>query len=172
MEQERYEIMVDVDDDVAMDDEGGQQHMSMHRLKSTVTQRRGRGFSEQYLPGDALSSISTFDKLLDGNQGEQMTLPSGGALAERSVEGWVVFAVGIHEEASEEDVRDLFLDHGRVKDVKLPLDHRTGYVKGYAVVEFREYREARAAIDSLDGRPFMGVPIKVDFSFLRSHAHH
>jgi RNA-binding protein 8A len=45
---------------------------------------------------------------------------STNAVAVRSIEGWIVIATNIHEEASEEDLTDLFAEYG---------DRRTGYVK-------------------------------------------
>ncbi|KAJ1017778.1 hypothetical protein NDA16_005095 [Ustilago loliicola] len=126
--------------------------------------RRGRGFDPRgngpASEGVKTGTFETLDETADTS-----------ARAVKSVEGWVIVVTNVHEEATEEEVIDKFIDFGSIKSCHLNLDRRTGYVKGYALLEFGEQEQAQEAIQACkDGLTLLEEELKADFAFVKPPA--
>ena len=63
---------------------------------------------------------------------------------------------------SENDLEDLFSQHGPVSEVNLMLDRATGRPRGFAFVTMATPEAAKAAVDALNGKPFEGRNLTVN----------
>ena len=61
--------------------------------------------------------------------------------------------------ATENELRDLFSQHGAVESAQIVIDRDTGQQRGFAFVEMDN---AEAAIAALDNQPFGGRNLKVN----------
>ena len=62
---------------------------------------------------------------------------------------------------SENELEELFKEHGDVQSCNLILDKATGESKGFGFVEIAKVGNAKAAIQVLNGKPVDGNKIRV-----------
>ena len=86
-------------------------------------------------------------------------------LKNAAVEGWILIVTNLHEEIQEDDVFDAFSKCGEIKSLHLNLDRRTGYAKGYALIEFGSFEEASEAIQQMNGFEILEKKLVVDWAF-------
>jgi len=149
-----------LDDEEVNDAQKGQRKAKGSKTDDSGRKLKGRGFgndNDESIEERYSGKSSEFEQIDDQN--------TTGPL--RSVEGWLIFITGVHEEASEDDIHDKFSEFGEVKNLHLPLDRRTGFVKGYALVEYETKEEAEEALKATDGTDFMESVIHVDWAFSR-----
>ena len=78
-----------------------------------------------------------------------------------------MFVWNVHEEAQEEDILDAFGEYGDVRNIHVNLDRRTGFVKGYVLIEYAERKEADAAIKAMNGADAARQTLGCDFASAR-----
>ena len=64
-------------------------------------------------------------------------------------------------ETTENDLQDLFEQHGQVAEVALMMDRMTGKSRDFAFVTMNEKAEAEAAISALNGKELNGRTLNV-----------
>lgn len=65
-------------------------------------------------------------------------------------------------QATEEDLREIFAEYGKVSRISLPTDRETGRKRGFAFVEMEDDAKEDAAIAELDGAEWLGRELKVN----------
>jgi cold-inducible RNA-binding protein len=65
-------------------------------------------------------------------------------------------------ETTENDLQDLFEQHGKVGEVALMMDRMTGKSRGFAFVTMNDATEANAAMAAINGREVGGRTLTVN----------
>ena len=104
--------------DMEMGEEG------ISRLKEKAKRRKGRGFegsavsrdvSVKMCIGNCVSELNPLILRQDGEYERIDETDEGEPGPQRSIEGWILFVTGIHEEAQEDDIHDKFSEYGEIK---------------------------------------------------------
>ncbi|XP_047321166.1 RNA-binding protein Y14A-like [Impatiens glandulifera] len=159
-----------MDEDGAVDvDSGSPRAPLLPKIKSAITggsyaasapkKIKGRGFRQE--EADHPDRDNRMSGRFDSLDSE------GGLGSERSIEGWIILVTGVHEEAQEDDLQNAFGEFGQMKNLHLNLDRRTGFVKGYALIEYENRDEAQADINEMAGKDLLTHAINVDWAFSR-----
>lgn len=184
--QPQYEITIDEDESMPnasapqaqVPKASPNEPLPQAALRSTVVKKKGRGFSSA--TSTVLEEAGSFEHLQQQQQLPLQEKHQKGSVsfnpyadydprtrAQRSIEGWTVILSGLHEEQPEDELRDACADFGPVHEVRMPLDHRTGFVKGWALVDFDGFVSARQLIEaSARGRlMILGKPVAASWAF-------
>jgi cold-inducible RNA-binding protein len=65
-------------------------------------------------------------------------------------------------ETTENDLQDLFEQHGAVSEVALMMDRTTGRSRGFAFVTMNDATQATAALNALNGKEVQGRTLTVN----------
>lgn len=65
-------------------------------------------------------------------------------------------------QTTENDLQDMFEQHGKVAEVGLMMDRTTGRSRGFAFVTMPDATEANAAISAFNGKEVQGRPLTVN----------
>ncbi|BAU15349.1 RNP-1 like RNA-binding protein [Leptolyngbya sp. NIES-3755] len=73
-----------------------------------------------------------------------------------------IYVGNLSYEVMQDNLSEIFAEHGTVKRVQLPTDRETGRVRGFAFVEMATQAEEEAAIEALNGAEWMGRDLTVN----------
>src|SRR5207249_9529800 len=65
-------------------------------------------------------------------------------------------------DATQDDLYNLFQEHGKVTRAQVIMDRETGRSRGFGFVEMENDSEADKAVDALNGADFRGRPLTVN----------
>lgn len=78
------------------------------------------------------------------------------------MKGINIYVGNVSFKSSDDDLKDLFEQYGRVENAKIIMDRATGRSRGFAFVEMIDREDGLRAIEELDTKDFMGRSLRVN----------
>jgi cold-inducible RNA-binding protein len=75
-----------------------------------------------------------------------------------------LYVGNLNFDATEDQVRELFGSFGEVQEVKIVMDRFSGRSRGFAFVRMATAEDAGKAKDALNGQPFQGKALVIDWA--------
>ena len=76
----------------------------------------------------------------------------------------LLFVSNLPQEVTEEELRNYFMEFGRVRSAKIRFDRYTGLSKGIGFVEMEYDHEAETAVEECEDREWNGRVLRVYFT--------
>ena len=73
-----------------------------------------------------------------------------------------IYVGNLSYEVTDDDLKSVFAEYGKITRVHLPIDRESGRPRGFAFVEMVDEKEEDAAIEALDEAEWMGRALKVN----------
>lgn len=73
-----------------------------------------------------------------------------------------IYVGGLAFETTEDELKELFTNHGAVNSVDIIMDRDSGKSKGFGFVEMPESEEAQKAITTLNGKELGGRKLTIN----------
>ena len=73
-----------------------------------------------------------------------------------------IYVGNLSYDATDEDLKKVFEEHGQVESAKVIIDRYTNRSRGFGFVEMPNDEEGQAAIEALNGAEMMGRNLKVN----------
>ena len=73
-----------------------------------------------------------------------------------------IYVGNIAFDATDEDLRTLFEEHGEVTSARIIKDRYSGNSRGFGFVEMSDDEQGKTAIEKINGYDFMGRSLKVN----------
>ncbi len=72
-----------------------------------------------------------------------------------------IYVGNIAFNATEQDLREFFSEYGEIESLKIIKDNFTDRSKGFGFIEMADENDAKKAIETLNGKDFMGKALTV-----------